>query len=97
MGQPDQVVTLARELVALAPTVIACVGRQETMALQSAKRTIPIVFIQVNDPVEQGFVTSLARPSGNTTGFTQMSDELDPKGCSCCTRLRPRCRARRFW
>jgi len=79
MGQPDQVVTLARELVALEPFVIACVGRQETMALQAATRTIPIVFIQVNDPVEQGFVASLARPGGNTTGFTQMSAELDPK------------------
>jgi putative ABC transport system substrate-binding protein len=79
MGQSDLVVTLARELVALAPSVIACVGRQETMALQAATRTIPIVFIQVNDSVEQGFVASLARPGGNTTGFTQMSAELDPK------------------
>jgi putative ABC transport system substrate-binding protein len=79
MGQPDRVVTLAHELVALAPAVIACVGRQETSALQAATRTIPIVFIQVNDPVEQGFVASLARPGGNTTGFTQMSAELDPK------------------
>jgi putative tryptophan/tyrosine transport system substrate-binding protein len=35
--------------------------------------------MQVNDPVEQGIVTSLARPGGNTTGFTQMSAELDPK------------------
>jgi putative ABC transport system substrate-binding protein len=48
-------------------------------ALQAATRTIPIVFIQVNDPVEQGSVASLARPGGNTTGFTQMSAELDPK------------------
>jgi putative tryptophan/tyrosine transport system substrate-binding protein len=79
MGQPDSVVTLAHELVALAPAVIACVGRQGTSALQAATRTIPIVFIQVNDPVEQGFVASLARPGGNTTGFTQMSAELDPK------------------
>jgi putative tryptophan/tyrosine transport system substrate-binding protein len=79
MGQPDHVVTLAHELVALAPAVIACVGRQETSALQAATRTIPIVFIQVNDPVEQGFAASLARPGGNMTGFTQMSAELDPK------------------
>jgi putative tryptophan/tyrosine transport system substrate-binding protein len=35
--------------------------------------------MQVNNPVEQGFVTSLARPGGNTTGFVQMSAELDPK------------------
>jgi putative ABC transport system substrate-binding protein len=79
MGQPDRFGSLARELVALAPSVIACVGRQETAALQAATRTIPIVFLQVNDPVEQGFVASLARPGGNTTGFTQMSAELDSK------------------
>jgi len=79
MGEPDRFAPLARELVALAPAVIACVGRQETSALQAATRSIPIVFIQVGDPVEQGFVASLARPGGNTTGFTQMSAELDPK------------------
>jgi putative ABC transport system substrate-binding protein len=79
MGQPDRFGSLARELVALAPAVIACVGRQETGALQAATRTIPIVFMQVNNPVEQGFVASLARPGGNTTGFTQMSAELDAK------------------
>jgi putative ABC transport system substrate-binding protein len=78
-GQPDRFGSLARELVALAPAVIACVGRRETAALQAVTRTIPIVFMQVNDPVEQGFVASLARPGGNTTGFTQMSAELDPK------------------
>jgi len=79
MGQPDRLGSLARELVALAPSVIACVGRQETTALQAATRAIPIVFMQVNDPVEQGLVSSLARPGGNTTGFAQMSAELDPK------------------
>ena len=78
MGQPDRFATLAQELAALKPSAIACVGRQETAALQAATRTISIVFIQVNDPVEQG-VASLARPGGNTTGFTQMSAELDPK------------------
>jgi putative ABC transport system substrate-binding protein len=79
MGQPDRFDSLARELVALAPSVIACVGRQETAALQAATRTIPIVFMQVHDPVEMGFVASLARPGGNTTGFSQMSAELDSK------------------
>jgi ABC-type uncharacterized transport system substrate-binding protein len=79
MGQPDRFDSLARELVALAPAVIACVGRQETTALQAVTRTIPIVFMQVHDPVEMGFVASLARPGGNTTGFTQMSAELDSK------------------
>src|SRR5438477_942863 len=79
MGQPDRFASLARELVVLAPPVIACVGRRETTALQAATHTIPIGFMQVNDPVEQGFVASLARPGNNTTGFTQISAELDPK------------------
>jgi putative ABC transport system substrate-binding protein len=79
MGRPDRFGSLASELVALAPAVIVCVGRRETTALQAATRTIPIVFMQVNDPVEQGFVSALARPGGNATGFTQMSAELDPK------------------
>ena len=74
-GQPDRFGGLARELVALMPSVIVCVGQRETVASQAATRTIPIVFMQVNNPVEQGFVASLARPGGNTTGFTQMSAE----------------------
>ena len=79
MGRPDRFDALAHELVALAPAVIVCVGRRETTALLAVTRKIPVVFMQVNDPVEQGFVASLARPGGNTTGFTQMSAELDPK------------------
>jgi len=78
-SQPNRLPMLAREMVARAPAVIVCVGRQETVALQAATRTIPIVFIQAHNPVEMGLVTSLARPGGNTTGFTQMSAELDSK------------------
>jgi putative ABC transport system substrate-binding protein len=89
MGQPDRFASLARALVALAPSVIACVGRRETTALQAATHTIPIVFMQVNDPVEQGFVASLARPGGNTTGFTQMSAELDPKRLQLLHQIAP--------
>jgi putative ABC transport system substrate-binding protein len=79
MGEPDRFDGLARELVALAPAVIACVGRREATVLPAATHTVPIVFMQVNDPVQQGLVAALARPGGNTTGFTQMSAELDPK------------------
>ncbi len=78
-SQPDRLGTLARELVALTPAVIVCVGRQDTVALQAITRTIPIVFIQVHNPVEMGLVAALARPGGNTTGFTQMSADLDSK------------------
>jgi putative ABC transport system substrate-binding protein len=78
-SRPDRLGVIARELVARTPAVIVCVGRQETVALQEATRTIPIVFIQVSNPVEMGLVATLARPGGNTTGFTQMSAELDSK------------------
>jgi putative tryptophan/tyrosine transport system substrate-binding protein len=79
MGQPERFGSLARELVALAPAVIVSAGQQETVALQAATRTIPIVFMQTGNPVKMGLVASLARPGGNTTGFTQMLAELDSK------------------
>src|SRR5215472_4363090 len=87
MGQPDRLGGLTGELVALAPAVIVCVGSQETISLQAATRTIPIVFLQLGDPVEQGFVASLSRPGGNTTGFTQM--EIDSKRLELLHELAP--------
>jgi putative ABC transport system substrate-binding protein len=58
------------ELVALACDVILSVGSPTTALLLRATRTVPIVFVQVADPVGAGFVASLARPGGNATGFT---------------------------
>jgi len=66
----DRLRQYATELVALAPDVILGVAVTPLMHLQPATRTIPIVFVQVSDPVGAGFVTSLARPGGNITGFT---------------------------
>ena len=60
----------AAELVALAPDVILATGTPVTAALLQASPSVPIVFAQVPDPVANGFVASLARPGGNTTGFT---------------------------
>jgi putative tryptophan/tyrosine transport system substrate-binding protein len=61
----------AAELAALAPDVIlAATGTATTAPLLQATRTVPIVFVVVIDPVGAGFVTSLARPGGNATGFT---------------------------
>jgi putative tryptophan/tyrosine transport system substrate-binding protein len=66
----DRFRSYAAELVALAPDVILASGHPSVVALQQATRTVPIVFLQVVDPVGAGFVVSLARPGGNTTGFT---------------------------
>jgi putative ABC transport system substrate-binding protein len=59
----------AAELVALAPDVILCSGSPTVAALEQATSTVPIVFVQVPDPVSSGQVESLARPGGNATGF----------------------------
>jgi ABC-type uncharacterized transport system substrate-binding protein len=59
----------AAELAALAPDVILTVGSATTGALLQAARAVPIVFVQVAEPVGAGFVETLARPDGNATGF----------------------------
>src|SRR5262245_61247875 len=60
----------AAELVALAPEVILAVGSSVVVPLLQVSRNVPVVFTQVSDPVGSGFVTNLARPGGNATGFT---------------------------
>jgi putative tryptophan/tyrosine transport system substrate-binding protein len=62
---------LARELALLRPDVIVATGSHETRSLQLATQDIPVVFMQVVDPVGLGIVASIARPGGNITGFTQ--------------------------
>src|SRR5262249_39964933 len=69
----------ALELVALAPDAILAGTGGTVPALQQATRTIPIVFAQTIDPVGGGFIKSLARPGGNTTGFTQFEYTLAGK------------------
>jgi len=59
----------AAELVALAPDIILAVASPAVAAVQQATRTVPIVFVNVADPVGAGFVDSLAQPGGNATGF----------------------------
>jgi ABC-type uncharacterized transport system substrate-binding protein len=69
----------AEELLALAPDVILALAAPSVQALQRATRTVPIVFASVSDPVAAGFVQSLARPGGNTTGFMQFEFGLSGK------------------
>ena len=69
-GDLDRSRRYAAELVALAPDVILVSSGSALAALQSVTRTVPIVFVSVSDPVGAGYVASLARPGGNTTGFT---------------------------
>ncbi len=68
-GDADRVRKYAAELVALAPDVILATG-DTTGPVQQATHTVPIVFVLVADPVSSGYVVSLNRPGGNTTGFS---------------------------
>jgi putative tryptophan/tyrosine transport system substrate-binding protein len=70
---------LAKGLVALQPDVILSCTILSTVALFQITRSVPIVFVQITDPVGQGFVVSMARPDGNMTGFTQYDTDIAGK------------------
>ena len=69
-GDADRFRKQAAELVALAPDVVLASSLPVAQPLLQATRTVPIVFVQVVDPVGAGLVASLAQPGGNATGFT---------------------------
>ena len=64
----DQIRALAQELVGLQPDIIVTNGTPATAAVQRETRTIPIVFATLSDPVANGLVDRIDRPSGNVTG-----------------------------
>jgi ABC-type uncharacterized transport system substrate-binding protein len=66
----DRIRAYAAELVALKPDVILAQTALAVAPLQQQTHSVPVVFILIIDPVESGFVASLARPGGNMTGFT---------------------------
>jgi putative tryptophan/tyrosine transport system substrate-binding protein len=70
---------LASELVSLQPDVIFAGATPALVALMRETRSIPIVFVQVSDPVRLGYVTSLARPGGNITGFANFEHAIGGK------------------
>ena len=74
-GNEPEMRKTAEEIVALAPDVILTVGVGAELMLK-ATRTIPVVFVNVPDPMGSGFVQSLSRPGGNATGFMQFEYTL---------------------
>src|SRR6266436_1355762 len=78
-GDTGRARAYAAELLALAPNAILANTASVVSALQQQTRTIPIVFVQVLDPVSSGFVESLARPGGNITGFSSFDFGLGAK------------------
>ena len=78
-----------RELLALTPDVILTSTSPATLALREATRTIPIVFVTLNDPVSTGIVSNLARPEANVTGFTLFEYSLAGKWLSLLKDMAP--------
>jgi putative ABC transport system substrate-binding protein len=78
-GDADRIRKDAAELVALAPDAILTNGAAGVAPLLEATRTVPVVFVLVADPVGAGFVSSLAHPSGNATGFVAVEYNIGGK------------------
>src|SRR5262245_1070286 len=88
-GEPDRYRNFAAELAALTTDVILATGTPAVEALQRATRTTPIVFVAVVDPVGAGLVANLARPGGNTTGFSLYEYGLSGKSLELLKQIVP--------
>jgi putative tryptophan/tyrosine transport system substrate-binding protein len=86
----DNVRKYSAELVALAPDVILVSGGSLVGPLLQQTRTVPVVFTLTPDPVGAGFVTSLARPGGNATGFTSTEYGMSAKWLELLKEIAPR-------
>ena len=89
-GDADLIRKYAAELVARAPEVVLAPGGTVVGALQQASRTVPIVFVNVTDPVGRGYVASLAQPVGNATGFTSFEFGMGGKWLEVLKEMAPR-------
>ena len=89
-GDLDLIRKNAIELAALAPDVIVGTGNSTIGPLLKATRTAPVVFVTAADPVGAGFVDSLARPSGNATGFLAFDYSISAKWLELLKEVAPR-------
>ncbi|HEY1475570.1 MAG TPA: ABC transporter substrate-binding protein [Pseudolabrys sp.] len=89
-GGQEALQILAKELVELKPDVLVANATTATGAFRAATSSIPIVFLNVTDPIGPGFVESLARPGGNVTGFTNFEFSLCGKWLEILKEISPR-------
>jgi putative tryptophan/tyrosine transport system substrate-binding protein len=85
-----QAQVLAKELVDLRPDVLLAHSAQITAALHRQTHTIPIVFVNVSDPIGTGFVDTLARPGGNLTGLLHYEEGIAGKWLALLKEIAPR-------
>jgi putative ABC transport system substrate-binding protein len=89
-GNIELIEASAKELVGVKPDVLLSRSTPITAALKRQSGAIPIVFVNVFEPVEQGFVQSLARPGGNITGFTSLEASVGSKMLGLLKEIDPR-------
>ena len=90
LGDSQRYAALAAELVALAPEVILADGTATVATLLRATQNIPIIFVEVVDPVGGGLVDNLARPDGNATGFAYPEFGFSNKWLESLKEIAPR-------
>jgi putative tryptophan/tyrosine transport system substrate-binding protein len=78
-SNPARIADLAKQLVALRPDVLIAHTSVPVIALRKETTTIPTVFVQVADPIGSGFITNLAHPGGNITGFSSFEAPMGGK------------------
>jgi putative tryptophan/tyrosine transport system substrate-binding protein len=88
-GDINRIGAFAHELVGLQPDIILAAATPATAAVQQETGTIPIVFVNVSDPVASGLVASLNRPGGNITGFATFEPALGAKWLELLSEIAP--------
>jgi putative ABC transport system substrate-binding protein len=88
-ADPERIRAYAIELVGMKPDVVLAVSAQALQPLQEATNNTPIVFTQMGDPIGSGFVTSLAHPGGNITGFTPAEFSIHGKRLELLKEIAP--------
>ena len=89
VAELDRVRDYAKELVDSNPDLIVCETTPALKAVADHTGTIPIVFVSVTDPVSNGFVTDLAHPGGNITGFTNFETTMGGKWIELLKKIAP--------
>jgi len=89
VGEMDRVEAAAKEIVDLNPDVILCETTPTLKVLAHQTATLPIVFVSVADPVNNGFVADIAHPGGHITGFTNFEATMGGKWIELLKKIAP--------
>jgi putative ABC transport system substrate-binding protein len=88
-GNVEQLGSYGAELISLKPDVILAGSTPALAAVYQRTRSVPVIFVNVADPIKQGFVSGLARPDGNVTGFTSLEFSMGSKWIETLKEISP--------